>query len=55
VTGVEPGRHAFGVDDVDVVRQGVIQPGHQRRGRQCRGEVDVYDLRERVNARIGSS
>jgi hypothetical protein len=46
-------RHGDRVEDVDVRRQVVVQPLPQRLGRQRRDDVEVGDLCERVDARVG--
>jgi hypothetical protein len=51
--GVKAVRHDGRPENVDVGRQFLIEPETERVGRQVRADVEVRDLRERVNAGIG--
>ena len=50
---MEAVRHHDGVEDVDVGRQFVVQALDQRVGRQAGRDIEMGDLRERVDAGIG--
>ena len=52
---VKPVRHRVGAQDVDVGRQFVVDPAPERLGRQRGRDVEMRDLRQRVDAGIGAA
>ena len=55
VARVKARGHALGGQDVDVVRQRVVDARDERGRRQLDAEIDVRDLAERVHAGIGAA
>ena len=54
VPRVEPVAHRVDAQDVDVGGQGIVHPSQQRCRRHVRPDIEVRDLCERVDARVGA-